>query len=225
MIFWRICCALINLPHRILVDRLTCSRDEGRWSWWSWRHWSCSQHPEAEVTTLMMMESLPLPRQNTDSATLAHSLEGSFRLLHFIVNSVQALFYVIELFCNHQTALDWKTWVVDEEQNIFFLTYSQQPDVSHNISSSDLHTIADKFCLTPRKWGNIKAIGIIFQVHWRQFHLVLPPWSSSATKVLMPASFDCRDKDNNGKNVWITWLLVLLLIVRHKTNHCYKRDS
>ena len=107
VIFWRIGCALFKTPHRILVDRLTCSRDDGRWSWWSWRHWSCSQHPEAEVTTLMMMESLPLPRQNTNPATFAHSLEGSFRLLHFIVNSVQALFYVIELFCNHQTILNW----------------------------------------------------------------------------------------------------------------------
>lgn len=51
------------------------------------------------------------------------------------------------------------------KNKIFLKTYSQQT-VATTFHLQNL-TIADKFCLTPRKWGNIKAIGIIFQVHWR----------------------------------------------------------
>ena len=58
----------------------------------------------AEVTT-PMMRSLPLPGQNTNTTTLAHPLESSLSLLHFIVNSVQTLLNVIKLLCNHQMGL------------------------------------------------------------------------------------------------------------------------
>ena len=62
----------------------------------------------AEVTTLTRRR-LPLPWQNTNTTTLAHPLESSLRLLHFIVYSVQAFLNVIELLCNHQMLLDCKS--------------------------------------------------------------------------------------------------------------------
>ena len=64
-----------------------------------------------ERVTTGMMRLLPLPRQDTDPTTLAHALEGSLSLFHFIVNSVQSLFYVIKLLCNHQRVLEGKSWV------------------------------------------------------------------------------------------------------------------
>ena len=70
-----------------------------------------SQHPGRGDDT-DHRRRLPLPRQNTNTTTLAHPLESPLCLLHFIVNSVQAFLNVIELLCNHQMLLNCKTWVL-----------------------------------------------------------------------------------------------------------------
>ena len=76
---------------------------------------------QAAVTT-EMMRLLPLPGQNTNTTTLAHPLESSLRLLHFIVNSVQAFLNVIKLLCNHQVGLNRKVQVMMKNK-IFVLKH------------------------------------------------------------------------------------------------------
>ena len=146
----------------------------------------------------------PLPRHQAQSAALAHPLERSLRLLHLIVDGVQTFLYVVKLLCKHHHSAVQFTFIINHlylhcqwrtksNAAIIPLKHFYKTTQHFPVCNFTSHQGADKLCDTKHYEPTfiIHRNNVSDLSQWRT-RSILPPWSSRATNVFIPASLDWR---------------------------------